>query len=55
MVQEMIKKPAERNRKKDQKVRMVRKEQNNSEHRGRVEGKNKKKSIRNVHSKKNRK
>ena len=29
--------------------------QNNSEHRGRVEGKNKKKSIRNVHSKKNRK
>ena len=28
---------------------------NNSEHRGRVEGKNKKKSIRNVHSKKNRK
>ena len=32
-----------------------RKRQNNSEHRGRVEGKNKKKSIRNVHSKKNRK
>lgn len=31
------------------------KRQNNSEHRGRVEGKNKKKSIRNVHSKKNRK
>ena len=29
--------------------------QNNSQHRGRVEGKNKKKSIRNVHSKKNRK
>ena len=29
--------------------------QNNSEHRGRVEGRNKKKSIRNVHSKKNRK
>ena len=29
--------------------------QNNSEHRGKVEGKNKKKSIRNVHSKKNRK
>ena len=29
--------------------------QNNSEHRERVEGKNKKKSIRNVHSKKNRK
>ena len=29
--------------------------QNNSEYRGRVEGKNKKKSIRNVHSKKNRK
>ena len=29
--------------------------QNNSDHRGRVEGKNKKKSIRNVHSKKNRK
>ena len=29
--------------------------QNNSEHRGRDEGKNKKKSIRNVHSKKNRK
>ena len=29
--------------------------QNNSEHRGRVERKNKKKSIRNVHSKKNRK
>ena len=29
--------------------------QNNSEHRGRVEGKNKKKSIRNFHSKKNRK
>ena len=26
MVQEMIKKPAERNRKKDQKVRMVRKD-----------------------------
>ena len=31
------------------------KRQNNSEHRGRVEGKNKKKSIRKVHSKKNRK
>ena len=31
------------------------KRQNNSEHRGIVEGKNKKKSIRNVHSKKNRK
>ena len=31
------------------------KRQNNYEHRGRVEGKNKKKSIRNVHSKKNRK
>ena len=31
------------------------KRQNNSEHRGRIEGKNKKKSIRNVHSKKNRK
>ena len=31
------------------------KRQHNSEHRGRVEGKNKKKSIRNVHSKKNRK
>ena len=31
------------------------KRQNNSEHRGRVEVKNKKKSIRNVHSKKNRK
>ena len=31
------------------------KRQNNSEHRGRVEGKNKKKSIRNVRSKKNRK
>ena len=31
------------------------KRQNNSEHRGRDEGKNKKKSIRNVHSKKNRK
>ena len=31
------------------------KRQNNSEHRGKVEGKNKKKSIRNVHSKKNRK
>ena len=31
------------------------KRQNNSKHRGRVEGKNKKKSIRNVHSKKNRK
>ena len=31
------------------------KRQNNSEHRGRVEEKNKKKSIRNVHSKKNRK
>ena len=31
------------------------KRQNNSEYRGRVEGKNKKKSIRNVHSKKNRK
>ena len=31
------------------------KRQNNSEHRGRVEGKNKKKSIRNVHFKKNRK
>ena len=31
------------------------KRQNNSEHRGRVEGKNKKKSIRNVHSKKNKK
>ena len=31
------------------------KRQNNSEHRGRVEGKNKKKSIRNVHSMKNRK
>ena len=31
------------------------KRQNNSEHRGRVEGKNKKKFIRNVHSKKNRK
>ena len=31
------------------------KRQNNSEHRGRVEGKNKKKYIRNVHSKKNRK
>ena len=31
------------------------KRQNKSEHRGRVEGKNKKKSIRNVHSKKNRK
>ena len=31
------------------------KRQNNSERRGRVEGKNKKKSIRNVHSKKNRK
>ena len=31
------------------------KRQNNSEHRGRVEGKNKKKSIRNIHSKKNRK
>ena len=31
------------------------KRQNNSEHRGRVEGKNKKKSIRNVHSKENRK
>ena len=31
------------------------KRQNNSEHRGRAEGKNKKKSIRNVHSKKNRK
>ena len=31
------------------------KRQNNAEHRGRVEGKNKKKSIRNVHSKKNRK
>lgn len=31
------------------------KRQNNSEHRGRVEGKIKKKSIRNVHSKKNRK
>ena len=31
------------------------KRQNNSEHRGRVEGKNKKKSIRSVHSKKNRK
>ena len=30
------------------------KRQNNSEYRGRVEGKNKKKSIRNVHSKKNR-
>ena len=31
------------------------KRQNNSEYRGKVEGKNKKKSIRNVHSKKNRK
>ena len=31
------------------------KRQNNSEYRGRVDGKNKKKSIRNVHSKKNRK
>ena len=31
------------------------KRQNNSEYRGRVEGKNKKKSIRNLHSKKNRK
>lgn len=31
------------------------KRQNNSEYRGRVEGKNKKKSIRNVHSKKNKK
>ena len=43
------------NDKKGSKGSNGQKRQNNSEHRGRVEGKNKKKSIRNVHSKKNRK
>ena len=42
-------------RKEPKKGSKGQKRQNNSEHRGRVEGKNKKKSIRNVHSKKNRK
>ena len=42
-------------RKEPKKGSKGQKRQNNSEYRGRVEGKNKKKSIRNVHSKKNRK
>ena len=49
------KKAGRKEPKKGSKCSNGQKRQNNSEHRGRVEGKNKKKSIRNVHSKKNRK
>ena len=49
------KKAGRKEPKKGSKGSNSQKRQNNSEHRGRVEGKNKKKSIRNVHSKKNRK
>ncbi|MFR4787862.1 MAG: YgiQ family radical SAM protein [Mediterraneibacter faecis] len=49
------KKAGRKESKKGSKGSNGQKRQNNSEHRGRVEGKNKKKSIRNVHSKKNRK
>ena len=49
------KKAGRKETKKGSKGSNGQKRQNNSEHRGRVEGKNKKKSIRNVHSKKNRK
>ena len=49
------KKASRKEPKKGSKGSNGQKRQNNSEHRGRVEGKNKKKSIRNVHSKKNRK
>ena len=49
------KKAGRNERKKGSKGTNGQRRQNNSEHRGRVEGKNKKKSIRNVHSKKNRK
>lgn len=49
------KKSGRKETKKGSKGSNGQKRQNNSEHRGRVEGKNKKKSIRNVHSKKNRK
>ena len=49
------KKAGRKEQKKGSKGSNGQKRQNNSEHRGRVEGKNKKKSIRNVHSKKNRK
>ena len=49
------KKAGRKESKKGSKGSKGQKRQNNSEYRGRVEGKNKKKSIRNVHSKKNRK
>ena len=49
------KKAGRKETKKGSKGSNGQKRQNNSEYRGRVEGKNKKKSIRNVHSKKNRK
>lgn len=49
------KKAGRKESKKGSKGSNGQKRQNNSEYRGRVEGKNKKKSIRNVHSKKNRK
>ncbi len=49
------KKASRKEPKKGSKGSNGQKRQNNSEYRGRVEGKNKKKSIRNVHSKKNRK
>ena len=49
------KKAGRKEPKKGSKGSKGQKRQNNSEYRGRVEGKNKKKSIRNVHSKKNRK
>ena len=49
------KKPGRNEPKKGSRGSNGQKRQNNSEYRGRVEGKNKKKSIRNVHSKKNRK
>lgn len=49
------KKAGRKEPKKESKGSNGQKRQNNSEYRGRVEGKNKKKSIRNVHSKKNRK
>ena len=49
------KKPGRNEPKKGSRGSNGQKRQNNSEYRGRGEGKNKKKSIRNVHSKKNRK
>ena len=49
------KKAGRKESKKGSKGSNGQKRQNNSEYRGRVEGKNKKKSIRNFHSKKNRK